>query len=92
MNAIDLCRLTIGDPLRKMGGDYQANGFYAGIIIRTDGALLCAFEFAEPARMVHIFRPEQVEPGHSVAPLPGDETAERAERKAGAEGDSRVLF
>jgi hypothetical protein len=46
---------------RKVGGSYQANGTVVATFQTLGGKTRHVFEFDEPAGMLHIFGPEQVE-------------------------------
>jgi hypothetical protein len=49
------------DPVRKVGGSYQADGIIVGTVVTLGGAERYVFEFLEPKGMLHIFGPEQLE-------------------------------
>jgi len=53
--------LTPGQRAQKIGGSYQATGTIVGAFTTLKGFQRYVFEFDEPAGMLHIFGPEQVE-------------------------------
>lgn len=50
----------VNDPVRKIGGSYQADGVIVGAFKTLAGKERYVFEFIEPAGMLHIFGPEQL--------------------------------
>jgi hypothetical protein len=49
-----------GDPVRKVGGTYEADGFVVGVAVTSRGDVRYVFEFVEPAGMLHIFNEGQL--------------------------------
>ncbi len=48
--------------VRKVGGSYEANGTVVSAFKTRAGKQRYVFEFDEPAGMLHIFGPAQIEP------------------------------
>ena len=61
-----------GDPVRKVGGTYEADGFVVGVAVTSRGDVRYVFEFVEPAGMLHIFNEGQLQAreGKPCAPAP----------------------
>lgn len=57
--------LQAGDRARKVGGSYQATGWIVAAFKTRAGDLRYVFEFDQPAGMLHIFGPAQLE-SHSA--------------------------
>lgn len=53
--------MTTNIKARKVGGNYQADGWVISMFQTTAGATRYVFEFLTPKGMLHIFTPEQVE-------------------------------
>lgn len=53
--------LVAGQRAKKVGGSYQATGTIVSAFTTLKGFQRYVFEFDEPAGMLHIFGPEQVE-------------------------------
>lgn len=48
------------EPVRKIGGSYQANGFIVARFKTRAGLERVVFEFEEPKGMLHIFSTDQI--------------------------------
>ena len=61
-----------GDPVRKVGGTYEADGFVVGVAVTSRGDVRYVFEFVEPAGMLHTFNEGQLQAreGRPCAPAP----------------------
>lgn len=61
-------KLLPGQRAKKVGGSYQATGTIVSAFTTLKGHERFVFEFDQPAGMLHIFGPEQVEPLVEVQP------------------------
>ena len=55
-------KFQVGEPVRKIGGGYQAEGVIVAAFWTLDEKERYVFEFVIPRGMLHIFTPEQLEP------------------------------
>jgi hypothetical protein len=54
-------RLTVGDRVRKSGGDYEAVGEIRAVLTKRDGAPRIVVEFDVPRGLLFVMRPDQVQ-------------------------------
>jgi len=54
-------KFNLGDPVRKIGGNYEAEGIIVAAFWTLDEKERYVFEFYIPRGMLHIFGPEQLE-------------------------------
>ena len=61
-----MMKFKVGDPVRKIKGNYQANGEIRAAFVNKAGEPRYVFEFADLPGMLHIFNENQLERGHEV--------------------------
>ena len=54
-------KFNLGEPVRKVGGNYQAEGVIVAAFWTLDEKERYVFEFLKPHGLLHIFGPEQLE-------------------------------
>lgn len=54
-------KFSVGASVKKVGGNYQADGIIVAAFKTTSGDERYVFEFDNPKGMLHIFTPGQLE-------------------------------
>jgi hypothetical protein len=60
-------KFNVGDPVRKVNGNYQANGEVRAAFTNKAGEPRYVFEFADLPGMLHIFNEAQLRRGHDAS-------------------------